>query len=300
MLENTKALTITYLSVVSFGSLNGAENEILNVNNIKKVSEGIEQYPYGSSQWVRRALRNQIETFGWEPSESESPGPNKGAFTTQTDPEKYIDDDVFGFMSTSAATDKEKGSSKTRTSPLRVNALLSLSPYEGDLDYGTNFMGKSKGEHPNIFETEIHRGIYRGSILLELDRLGCGDGFGKELSAEERIERAKALIQSLKNLWSSGRQARFLSDISPKFVVAAVTNVKNPIFLESVQVKEGRKIDKELLDETVNDYSEEICDHVFGAKRQMFDDLPDNTISIGEAFKKMDSWIEMYYKGENS
>lgn len=109
---------------------------------------------------------------------------------------------------------------------MRVSPLISLCRYEGDLDFGTNYMGvKDKGD-PNIFETEIHSGIYRGSILIELDRVGCGEGFETNLPADEKANRVKALLDAIKNLWSTGRQTRFLADISPKFVAAAIMRVK--------------------------------------------------------------------------
>ena len=86
--------------------------------------------------------------------------------------------------------------------------------------------------NPNIFETEIHGGLYRGTILVELDRIGSGEGFEDDIDDREKAERVEALLDALQNLWSSGRQSRFLADLSPKFVAAAITTVKAPIFLE--------------------------------------------------------------------
>ena len=104
-IEKAKALTITFLSIVSIGSLNGSDKEADNISSIKKISRGAEQYPYGSSQWLRRALREQLSCLGWELSEGAQAFIEKGAATTQQDPQKYIDDDLFGFMS----TEKKKG-----------------------------------------------------------------------------------------------------------------------------------------------------------------------------------------------
>jgi CRISPR-associated protein Cst2 len=60
-MKTAKALTLTYLTPVSFASLNGSDKEADNISNIKKISVGQEQFPYVSSQAVRRALRNQLE-----------------------------------------------------------------------------------------------------------------------------------------------------------------------------------------------------------------------------------------------
>ncbi|MDO9527711.1 MAG: type I-B CRISPR-associated protein Cas7/Cst2/DevR [Syntrophales bacterium] len=292
-MKNAKALTITYLTPVSFASLNGSDKEAENISSIKKLSRGTEQFPYGSSQWVRRALRDQLKNLGWTLSEGEAAKIAKGAATTEQKPDKYIDDDLFGFMGTvkgQAAT--------TRTSPVRVSPLVSLNKYEGDLDFGTNYMGVKAGGNPNIFETEIHSGIYRGTVLIELDRVGCGDGFKdkkEELNSRERSKRVNSLLDAMKNLWSSGRQTRFLADISPKFVAAAILTTKNPIFLESV-IPENGGVNAVILEEVLKDFKDEIKAVVFGARKDMFSALPESTITIGEAFNTMKKWVNEHYK----
>lgn len=294
-IEKAKALTITFLSIVSIGSLNGSDKEADNISSIKKISRGAEQYPYGSSQWLRRALREQLSCLGWELSEGAQASIEKGAATTQQDPQKYIDDDLFGFMGTEKK-EGEKGSANKRTSPVRVTPLIAMNKYEGDLDYGTNYMAVKAGGDPNIFETEIHSGIYRGTILIELDRVGCGEGFEKELSGEEKAKRVKALLDALKNLWSTGRQSRFLADISPKFLAAALTKVKNPIFLETL-LPEGKGVNVGLLEDTLAAYNDVILAHVFGAYTRLFDPVPRGTKAIGEAFEEMKKWVDGYYQG---
>ena len=171
-----------------------------------------------------------------------------------------------------------------------------MNKYEGDLDYGTNYMAVKAGGDPNIFETEIHSGIYRGTILIELDRVGCGEGFEKELSGEEKAKRIKALLDALKNLWSTGRQSRFLADISPKFLAAALMKVKNPIFLETL-LPEGKGVNVGLLEDTIATYKDVILAHVFGAYSRLFDPVPRDTKAIGEAFEEMKKWVDGYYQG---
>lgn len=293
-MKNAKCLTITFLTSVSLGSLNGSDKEADNISSIKKFSRGADQFPYGSSQWLRRALRDQLGSMGWPLSEGVAATIKKGASTTQLKPAEYIDDDLFGFMSAEKGSDGGKGSATKRTSPVRVSPLIALNKYEGDLDFGTNYMGVEAGGDPNIFETEIHSGLYRGTILIELDRIGCGEGFNEDLSPKEKTERVNALLTAIKNLWSTGRQTRFLADISPKFLAASILKVKNPIFLETVKVKDGT-IDMNLIRETVSDYEDEIIDYVLGAKKGIFPDLPDATVSIGEAFEKMKIWVTDYY-----
>lgn len=285
MNKEVKSLTITYLSKVSFSSLNGSDSDADNINTIKKITlANNEELPYVSSQAIRRALRDQLENLGWKLSEITGDKDSKHPPKTECDPTNFIDDDLFGFMDAQKETNK-------RTSPIRVESLIALSKYQGDLDFGTNFMGMEKGINPNIYETEIHSGIYRGTILIELDRIGKGEGFENELTNDEKIKRVNTFIDAFQNLWSSGRQTRFLSDISPKFFAAAIMYSKNPIFLEAV--KEPIKISE--LETVKNDYSDFIKDHCFAAQKSVFDKIDGECLALKEGFEKMKKWVSDYY-----
>ncbi len=295
-MKNAKALTITFLTPVSFASLNGSDKEAENISSIKKLTRGTEEFPYVSSQAVRRALREQLASLGWELSEGVPATIAKGAATTQQQPEKYIDDDLFGFMGAEREAPTKKGKAITRTSPVRVSPLISMQKYEGDLDFGTNYMAVRAGGDPNIFETEIHSGTYRGTILIELDRVGRGDDFS--VRNDEKEKRVIALLTAIKNLWSSGRQTRFLADISPKFIAAALLRTKNPIFLESVVPFNGG-VRCDLIEEALSDYREEVVAWVLGGRKGIFDPVPKATVSVGDAFDTMQQWLRHFYAEEN-
>src|SRR5208283_2440123 len=113
-IKQAKALTITFLTPVSLGSLNGSDKEADNVSSIKKLTRGAQTYPYVSSQALRRALRDQLGVLNHPLSEGQAAKEKKGAAITQCLPKEYIDDDLFGFM------DAEKGGTHKRTSPIRV------------------------------------------------------------------------------------------------------------------------------------------------------------------------------------
>lgn len=308
----TNSITITYLSKVSLASLNGSDKEVDNINPIKKVTlQSGEELPYVSSQAIRRAMRDKIEELGHALSPVGESSTSKGAPKTALDPIKYIDDDLFGYMDAQAGKDGGAGTSNVRTSPVRVESLLALATYKGDLDYATNFMGKKIGLNPNIFETEIHSGVYRGTILIELDRIGrefeiVEETNGKTttrslqtkelVSNEEKAKRVHALIDALQMLWSSGRQSRFLADISPKFFAAALMKSKNPIFLEAVNLNESGQIDTKGIKSVVNDYEKFIAQHVFAVQEGVFDKQED-MVSLKDGFQKLADWVTAYYKG---
>ena len=303
----TNSITITYLSKVSFASLNGSDKEVDNINPIKKITlANGEELPYVSSQALRRALRDRLEEMGFEISVPKI-GDGGKTVITSTDASRYIDDDLFGFMDAS--------NGYVRTSPVRVESLVALSKYEGDLDYGVNFMGKgqikdSKGKviQP-IFESEIHSGIYRGTILIELDRIGCEiekdakgiivreNGVPKIkhfLNNKQRSERVLAFLNAFRNLWSSGRQTRFLADISPKFIAAASMKVKNPIFLEAVNADKNGQINFDKLNSVLIDYEPFIEDSVLAGQEAVFN-LGEGVTNLKEGFTKIESWIKSYY-----
>ncbi|MEZ0539534.1 type I-B CRISPR-associated protein Cas7/Cst2/DevR [Fibrella arboris] len=292
------SLTITYLSKVSFASLNGGDKEVDNIVTIKKVTlDNGDQLPYLSSQAVRRALRDKLEELGWTVSPVAKASEDKGAAKTSLDPVQYIDDDLFGFMDAAKGKDAEKGKATVRTSPVRVESLLALTKFQEDLDFGTNYMAKKiDGGQPNIFETEIHSGIYRGTILIELDRVGAGEGFEKagKLPAEERTRRVIGLLEAFQTMWSSGRQSRFLADISPKFMAAACMNSKNPIFLEAVKTDRTGQVDVAALQTVLSDYEQFISSSVLATQESVFSKT-DGVVSLKEGFASMKQWVRDYY-----
>lgn len=297
--KQAKALTLTYLTPVSFASLNGGDKEADNMVNIKKLTretaEGPKAYPYVSSQAVRRALRERLADLGWDLSEGVAATQKKGAATTLQDPKTYIDDDLFGYMEGTKGEGGAKGGTKKRTSPVRVSPLLAMDTYQGDLDFGTNYMSVKAGGDPNIFETEIHSGLYRGTMLIELNRVGCGEGFEKgDIEKSDCAKRVSALLTAVQNLWTSGRQSRFLADISPKFVAGATTRVKAPIFLESVKLHNGG-LQIKTLSEVLSDHQDVLIAYTYGVRAETFDPVPQGTVTVGEAFKKMQEWVAGYY-----
>ncbi|WP_020602097.1 type I-B CRISPR-associated protein Cas7/Cst2/DevR [Spirosoma spitsbergense] len=293
------SLTITYLSKVSFASLNGGDKEVDNIVTIKKVTlDNGDQLPYLSSQAVRRALRDKLEELGWTISPVAKASEDKGAAKTQLDPVQYIDDDLFGFMDAAKGKDAEKGKATVRTSPVRVESLLALTKFQEDLDFGTNYMAKKlDGGQPNIFETEIHSGIYRGTILIELDRVGAGEGFEKadgKLPWAERAKRVEGFLDAFQTMWSSGRQSRFLADISPKFMAAACMSSKNPVFLEALKVGRNGQVDVEALQSVISDYEPFINESVLATQEGVFGKA-DGVVSLKDGFATIKQWVRDYY-----
>lgn len=291
-MKKAKALTITYLTKAGYASLNGSDKEADNISSIKKIRKNDgKDYPYCSSQAIRRALREQLSVIGFELSEGKAGEKEKGAATTLCEPQTYIDDDLFGFMDAKKQTIK-------RTSPVRVSPAIALNPYIGEMDFGTNYMSVAAGGNPNIFETEIHSGFYYGTILVELDRIGeasKGDLYELSLPPEEKKKRLLALCDAIQNLWTIGRQSRFLTDMSPKMICAAIMSVKNPIFLESIRLSGENDFDSTLIQSTIKDFSSQIIAYTLGERKGFFASDYKDFLPLGEAFEEIRGWIQEVY-----
>lgn len=284
----SKGLAITYLVRLSIGSPSGGRSEIENLNVIKKIREGFVDFPYASSQAMKRALRDTLKGLGF----TISPVINTSPARTAGDPTKYIDDDLFGFMDPSAKKERkvEEGEAETseenasenpssgeaktvevtkemieklkspkkavetikkyfldnpaatsiskdklqelkindtdiekiikavtkddtaafnkmlqnlnsvRKSVVSMTPLLSLSNFDDSVDFGANMLGLKAGTSPMPYETEVHRGWYRISLYIDLDRIGTGDGFIKpplQKVGEEKASVSELLSQNL-------------------------------------------------------------------------------------------------------
>lgn len=230
--EKIKAITIDFISKTTIGSVNGADTEIENAPTVKKITlrEGV-QIPYISAQAIKRYIRDIWHERGLSLSEPQATE-GKGVQSTKRDPLNYIDDDLFGFM----FEEKER-----RTAPVRIKPAHGNITFWGDKDYGTHMKITKEGsrEAGNIFETEMYYNYFSNTVLIEVDRVGCGkdpkENFkGKECSSKVRIERLTYLLEAIRDLWGGGRQSRFLTDISPKFAVISFLKVKKPFLLEVI------------------------------------------------------------------
>ncbi len=162
----SKAISIGYLFKVSAGNVNASHTEG-NVMVAKKVTlpDG-SAIPYISGQALRRMLRDRLEDLGWRLSERFCQVSGQEV-TPPVRPWEFIDEDLFGYLDTSGR--------RRRTSPVRVSAAIGLFPYQGDRDLGTRSFEKfsqAMSEGGNMFETEIYANLFRGVILIELDRIG--------------------------------------------------------------------------------------------------------------------------------
>ena len=229
----SKAIVIGYLAKVSAANVNASHTEG-NVVVAKKVTlpDGT-TVPYISGQAIRRMLRDRLEELGYPLSEPFATVSGQEV-TPPVRPWDFIDEDLFGYLDPSGG--------RRRTSPVRVSAAVGLFPFQGDRDLGTRSFerfGQEMAAGGNMFETELYANLFKGTVLVELDRVGVfkpletGEKNERILPADERTKRLQTLFEALNILWGGGRTARMLADLSPKFLAYARIRVKHPVFLEA-------------------------------------------------------------------
>lgn len=122
----------------------------------------------------------------------------------------------------------------------------------------------------------------------------AGDKYDLELTSDEKVERVSLLLEAIQSLWTVGRQSRFLSDMSPKFVSAALLRVKNPIFLESVFLQDNI-VQIHTIKQTINDFEPVLVEHILGERKGFFGTDHEGVGTVGEAFFQMKNWLQKVY-----
>jgi CRISPR-associated protein Cst2 len=285
-----KAITIDFISKTTIGSVNGADTEIENAPTVKKITlrEGV-QIPYISAQAIKRYIRDIWHERGLKLSEPQATK-GKGVQSTKRDPLNYIDDDLFGFM----FEEKER-----RTAPVRIKPAHGNLIFFGDKDYGTHMQITQEGsrEAGNIFETEMYYNYFSNTVLIEVDRIGCGrdpkENFkGKECSRDVKTERLTYLLEAIRDLWGGGRQSRFLTDISPKFTVISFLKVKKPFLLEVIGTDDKGNIKIENIKSAIAENIGIIDTHFIGISDGVFSNTDEvkktwaNISTTRDAFNK--------------
>jgi len=248
----SKALVIGYLAKVSAANVNASHTEG-NVVVAKKITlPNGGTIPYISGQAIRRMLRDRLEELGYALSEPDAKVKGQEV-TPPVRPWEFVDEDFFGYLDPSGG--------RRRTSPVRVSAAVGLFPFQGDRDLGTRSFerfGQGMAAGGNMFETELYANLFKGTILVELDRVGTfqeqeigrqafpealqkvvtsNDRWHVVMPADERRRRLQTLLEALNILWGGGRTARMLADLSPKFLAYARLKVKHPVFLEALSAR---------------------------------------------------------------
>ena len=190
------------------------------------VKYAVKQYLYETG-WARSKVEPKITrktkvTGGKKKrSEEEPPEAVERQITTQCDPEKFIEDDLFGYMDTSRNV--------RRTAPVKTNGMIAIFPYAGDLNRGVRY--DPVGEEHSLYDVEVVTSVFRSNWAMELDRIGlrtdAKEGVDFRVEPEEKEKRVKALLDSIFHFWSRVKQTNFLSGMGPEVLVIVLRDDKS-------------------------------------------------------------------------
>jgi CRISPR-associated protein Cst2 len=191
-----------------------------NITTLQKLLWNGEVHTTVSAEAVRWAIRYHWQNAGlavnrrWDEDTQdhvwqETQGGGKKAKAT-FNPEKYIDDDLMGFMLAEAAKSegndaesggKAKGTTDKRRGPLEVARAISLTPFSGDITF--NAKSGTKGS-TSLYGTEVHATRYQYGLALTP---------GHACDPRRTLDVVEAIV-GLGEV--AGNHARFLFDFSPE------------------------------------------------------------------------------------
>lgn len=274
-----KGVGVVWLSKTDLTNLNAGEGEE-NLIDVKKYSvDGIE-YPYVSGQamryYLKEAIRRNLEgdEFMCVPDAAGVPSCLKQVEKMEEYSEKWkeiisncLTCDLFGFMKPFG----ERGA-VTRVSPVKVSPAIGLLPFEENstIDFLTRQHTEKVGERigGDIVNVEIGTNIYKCGIAIDLRRVGGEEDWSEgtvevnyTLNEEQRIERVKKVLDSLKYLADYSKQARLLTDFTPDIICIAFQNKYSHRLQKLFELDNKREINIQRLREILSDiqqYSEKI------------------------------------------
>ncbi|MDD3491965.1 MAG: type I-B CRISPR-associated protein Cas7/Cst2/DevR [Candidatus Thermoplasmatota archaeon] len=260
-----------------------------NIVRTKVIQKDGKTYPYVSGQalryWWRAALK---EKFGWKMSPLTR---EEKIVYSEANPLEYPDDDVFGYM----RAPKGRGSETvTRSSPLKVSPLVSVFSQRPVQDYGT--ASRQEGD-PVPYEHEFYSTVLEGIFSLDIDRVGVFTSenrtgyknitkkLEKQLNQSDakrerdawilppsiRKKRIGETVQALPYLFGGAMASRHLTDVSPKFLIMALIEGGNHVFMNLVSGEGGKvNIDLDGVLEVAKDYDDIFLTPIYIGRRQGF------------------------------
>ena len=336
-MKNAKMVTGLVLIDAPASALNnaGVPPELRDQNRmvVKKIRKGREEFPYVSGQAFKRWWRDTIHRkYDWTSSPIFR---EENIAYTMSNPIKYEEDDIFGYM----LAPREKieqlglvsGLAYRRVAPLKCTPLVSLFGNVITLDHFASFARGPAEAEPVPYEQEFYSTVLKGAFSLMLTEVGYfSRGRAKDLPAEddaeqalkgkqkdqkaiqrfkserlasiiaeanskgatvnpqeiempvdERKRRVRETLLSLSDLTGGAKTANYLTDVSPKFIIAAAISCANHIFMDTINARDGKPtLNVDTLNEIVKDYKDNFLSPIFiGLRKGFVDEQEYNKVS---------------------
>ncbi|MGC9505527.1 type I-B CRISPR-associated protein Cas7/Cst2/DevR [Baaleninema sp.] len=207
-------LFATIVTPTAVAANNRGEGDGSTLATLQTITRGNDQYTTVSADSIRWALREYFQHH--YPDEiNRTFDPDRDQYTFKDEKcsaEKFIDDDLFGYMD--AKKDKNnKNATVKRRGALEVCRAVSLEPYWGDVAFGSK--GGEKGK-TSIHQTQMHLTAYQYTIALTPEHL-------------KNPERASFLLDALVGVRHvGGNHSRFLFEFRPESIILRLTSDPSP------------------------------------------------------------------------
>ncbi|MEM3473835.1 MAG: type I-B CRISPR-associated protein Cas7/Cst2/DevR [archaeon] len=189
-----KVVQISILAKIS-GNVNADESVGTRITLKKMYSSDGSVLPFVSARAIKHAIREALKDRGYQIDPFRLEGDQ---LNDSGDPEKYIDNDLFGYLTTQKGKRKGEGGAKSRQAPIALSYLKAIYDTPISTEFAARFPRDENQENPVPFEIEVAEFIGRLNAII-YDYLGK-KGPGKEeknfeLPQKEREKRLKDFLE---------------------------------------------------------------------------------------------------------
>jgi len=192
-----------YIQISILGKIYGNVNadEVIGTRiTLKKMydSQG-NVYPFVSPRAIKYAIRQALKEKGHE-IDPYIKDPDINQLNDSGDPEKYIDNDLFGYLTTKRGGKKGEGGSISRQAPIALSYFKALFNTPINTEFAARFPRSADEEiNPVPFEIEVAEFIGKLNCII-YDYVGKKDEFNTRekdfvLPEEERRKRLKDFLE---------------------------------------------------------------------------------------------------------
>lgn len=226
----TQHLFATVVTGTAVAANNRGEGDGSTLSTLQKITFGNEQFTTVSAEAIRWGLREYLQNLDPLQVNRTFDAEVKGGSYEYKDEtfsaDKYIDDDLFGFMNAKKGS-KDEDATVKRRGAVEVTRAISLDPFLGDVSFGSR--GGQK-DRTSIYGNEMHLTAYQYSLALTPASL-------KQPARAALLLDAMAAVRHV-----GGNHARFLYDFTPESIVLRVTADPAPWILNCFE-RQGQAID---------------------------------------------------------
>ena len=250
-------MEITFLTKVEKSILNAAGTSGGNLTELKKTTEidgRVRVFVSGSS--VKWSIKKYFKENEKRTGEKLSPITEKeqGAqISSACDPEKYIDDDLFGYFNTAIKL--------ARYAPVKTSGMISVFAVGPDIDNLVRYSQTS--ENHSLFDKEVSTNVFRSSWAIELDRIGKTELSSEskdkvDLKLDKKEKRVKLFLEALFNLWQRTQQTNYLTNTQPDLMTVTFREDKSLVVGDKLSIDKQYNVDIKALEEILQYHKQEI------------------------------------------